>query len=62
VVCMVRIDLLEASDSNVRSDGNVRAELRELKASVFANVSNAVVTSHESELPDVDESKQLFTR
>jgi hypothetical protein len=39
VVCMARIDLLEASDGNVRSDGNanVRAELRELKAAVFAN-------------------------
>jgi hypothetical protein len=37
MVCMARIDLLEAG--NIRSDGNVRAELKELKAAVFANVS-----------------------
>jgi hypothetical protein len=41
VTCMARIDLLETSD-----DGNVRSELRKLKADVLANAStsNAVVT------------------
>jgi hypothetical protein len=50
VVCMARIDLLEAG--NVRSDGNVRAELRELKAAVFANVSNAVITQDTQDVLD----------
>jgi hypothetical protein len=54
VVCMARIDLLEASDGNVRSDGNsnVRAELRELKAAVFAIMSNAVLTQDTQEVLD----------
>jgi hypothetical protein len=50
VVCMARIDLLEAG--NVRSAGNVRAELRDLKASVFANVSNVVVTQDTQDVLD----------
>jgi hypothetical protein len=50
VVCMARIDLLEAG--NVRSDGNVRAELRELKAAVFANLSNAVITQDTQDVLD----------
>jgi hypothetical protein len=54
VVCMARIDLLEASDGNVRSDGNanVRAELRELKAAVFASVSNAALTQDTQDVLD----------
>jgi hypothetical protein len=52
VVCMARIDLLEASVGNVRSDGNVRAELRELKAAVFANVPKAVVTQDTQDVLD----------
>jgi hypothetical protein len=50
VVCMARIDLLEAS--NIRSDSNVRAELRELEAAVFANVSNAVITQDTQDVLD----------
>jgi hypothetical protein len=54
VVCMARIDLLEASDSNIRSDGNanVRAELRELKVAVFASVSNAALTQDTQDVLD----------
>jgi hypothetical protein len=50
VVYMARIDLLKAY--NVRSDGNVRAELRELKAAVFANVSNRVITQDTQDILD----------
>jgi hypothetical protein len=50
VVCMARIELLEAG--NVRSDGNVRAELRELKASVFGKMSNAVITQDTQDVLD----------
>jgi hypothetical protein len=49
VVCMSRIDLLEASDGNIRSNANVRAELRELKAGVFTNVSNASVVTQDTQ-------------
>ncbi len=54
VVCMASVDLLEASDSNIRSDGNanVRAELRELKVAVFASVSNAALTQDTQDVLD----------
>jgi hypothetical protein len=51
VTCMARIDLLETSD-----DGNVRSELRRLKASVFAkasaSTSNAVVLQDTQDILD----------
>jgi hypothetical protein len=37
------------NSAHYRSDGNVRAELRELKASVFANMSNAAFVTQDTQ-------------